>query len=48
MFYAGMTPGFAGLYQVNFFLPNPCPPNPQIQLAIGQQISAAGIMLAVQ
>jgi uncharacterized protein (TIGR03437 family) len=48
MFYAGMTPGFAGLYQVNFFLPGNCPPNPQIQLAIGQQISAAGIMLAVQ
>jgi len=48
MFYAGMTPGFAGLYQVNFFLPGNCPPNPQIQLAIGSQISAPGIMLAVQ
>jgi uncharacterized protein (TIGR03437 family) len=46
--YAGLTPGFAGLYQVNFFLPGNCPPNPQIQLAIGQQISATGIMLAVQ
>jgi uncharacterized protein (TIGR03437 family) len=50
IFYAGMTPGFAGLYQVNFFLPGPgnCPSNPQIQLAIGSQVSAAGIMLAVQ
>jgi uncharacterized protein (TIGR03437 family) len=48
MFYAGQTPGFAGLYQVNFFLPGNCPPNPQIQLAIGQQVSAQGIMLAVQ
>jgi uncharacterized protein (TIGR03437 family) len=46
--YAGLTPGFAGLYQVNFFLPGNCPPNPQIQLAIGQQVSATGIMLAVQ
>jgi uncharacterized protein (TIGR03437 family) len=46
--YAGLTPGFAGLYQVNFYLPGNCPPNPQIQLAIGQQISASGIMLAVQ
>jgi uncharacterized protein (TIGR03437 family) len=46
--YAGMTPGYAGLYQVNFYLPNPCPPNPQIQLAIGPQVSAQGIMLAVQ
>jgi uncharacterized protein (TIGR03437 family) len=48
MFYAGMAPGFAGLYQINFYLPNPCPPNPQIQLAIGPQVSAQGIMLAVQ
>jgi uncharacterized protein (TIGR03437 family) len=46
--YAGLTPGFAGLYQVNFYLPGNCPPNPQIQLAIGQQVSAAGIKLAVQ
>jgi uncharacterized protein (TIGR03437 family) len=46
--YAGLTPGFAGLYQVNFYLPGNCPPNPQIQLAVGSQISAAGINLAVQ
>jgi len=46
--YAGLTPGFAGLYQVNFYLPGNCPPNPQIQLAIGQQASAQGIMLAVK
>ncbi len=46
--YAGLTPGFAGLYQVNFYLPGSCPPNPQIQLAVGPQISAAGIKLAVQ
>jgi uncharacterized protein (TIGR03437 family) len=48
MFYAGLTPGFAGLYQINFFLPGNCPQNPQIQLAIGSQTSAPGIMLAVQ
>jgi uncharacterized protein (TIGR03437 family) len=46
--YAGLTPGFAGLYQVNFYLPGNCPPNPQIQLAVGLQISMAGIKLAVQ
>jgi uncharacterized protein (TIGR03437 family) len=46
--YAGLTPGFAGLYQVNLYLPGNCPPNPQIQLAIGQQASAPGIMLAVK
>jgi len=48
VFYGGLTPGFAGLYQVNFYLPGNCPPNPQIQLAIGQQVSAPGINLAVQ
>lgn len=46
--YAGLTPGFAGLYQVNFYVPQNCPPNPQIQLAVGTQISASGINLAVQ
>jgi uncharacterized protein (TIGR03437 family) len=46
--YAGQAPGFPGVYQVNFYLPNPCPPNPQIQLAVGPQVSAPGIMLAVQ
>ena len=46
--YAGQAPGFPGVYQVNFYLPGNCPPNPQIQLAVGSQISAAGIILAVQ
>jgi uncharacterized protein (TIGR03437 family) len=48
--YAGQAPGFPGVYQVNFYLPGPghFPPNPQIQLAIGSQVSATGIMLAVQ
>jgi uncharacterized protein (TIGR03437 family) len=45
--YAGLTPGFAGLYQINFYLPGDCPPNPQIQLAMGGQLSAANVMLPV-
>jgi uncharacterized protein (TIGR03437 family) len=46
--YAGQAPGFPGVYQVNFYLPLGCPPNPEIQLAVGPQISASGIILAVQ
>jgi uncharacterized protein (TIGR03437 family) len=46
--YAGLTPGFAGLYQVNFYLPGNCPPNPQIQLMVGSQASLPNILLAVQ
>jgi uncharacterized protein (TIGR03437 family) len=45
--YAGLTPGFAGLYQINFYLPSDCPPNPTIQLAMGGQLSAANVMLPV-
>jgi uncharacterized protein (TIGR03437 family) len=45
--YAGLTPGYAGLYQINFYLPGDCPPNPQIQLAMGAQLSAPKVMLAV-
>lgn len=45
--YAGLTPGFAGLYQINFFLPGDCPPNPQIQIAMGAESSPTNVMLAV-
>ena len=39
--YAGVAPGFAGLYQVNVRLPATLPANPDIQLAIADQPSAA-------
>lgn len=45
--YAGLTPGFAGLYQINFFLPRDCPSNPLIQIAMGTQRSPSNVMLAV-
>ncbi|MGD1069087.1 MAG: hypothetical protein ABSB15_03020 [Bryobacteraceae bacterium] len=46
--YAGLAPGFAGLYQINLVLPTPVPVNPQIQIAFGPLVSPASIQLAAQ
>ena len=46
--YAGLAPGFAGLYQINLQLPDDVGANPQIQVSIGPQISPAFIQLPVQ
>ncbi len=45
IYYAGVAPGFAGLYQINVRLPGVLPANPQIQIAIGSQVSPAGVLL---
>lgn len=50
--YAGVTPGFAGLFQVNLQLPANCPPNPEIRIgfssASGDNLSPAQRFLPVQ
>jgi uncharacterized protein (TIGR03437 family) len=46
--YAGICPGWAGLYQVDLILPQNVGPNPAIQVAVGGQVSAAGLKLAVE
>lgn len=46
--YAGLAPGFAGLYQINVQLPSNLTANPEIQVEVGPQISPAAIQLAVQ
>lgn len=46
--YAGLSPGFAGLYQINLRLPQDAPPNPEIQLVIGEDSSPGFIRLAIQ
>lgn len=46
--YAGLTPGSAGLYQINLILPDTVGADPEIRVAIGLQSSAAGLKLAVQ
>lgn len=46
--YAGLTPGSAGLYQINLVLPSNSGTNPEVQVSAGDQVSAAGCKLAVQ
>jgi uncharacterized protein (TIGR03437 family) len=46
--YAGVTPGFAGLYQINLVLPDKLGADPEIRVAIGNQISPPGLKLAVR
>ncbi len=43
--YAGLTPGFAGLYQINLRLPDSFAPNPVIQIVIGSDSSPATVQL---
>lgn len=46
--YAGVTPGCAGLYQVNLMLPGWIGFDPEIQLAVGSQTTPPGIKLVVR
>jgi uncharacterized protein (TIGR03437 family) len=46
--YAGVTPGYAGLYQVNLRLPENLDADPRIRLVIGNQSSPAGVHLAAR
>lgn len=45
--YAGLAPGYAGLYQINVKLPADTHNNPEIQLSAGGAISVTGIHLQV-
>jgi uncharacterized protein (TIGR03437 family) len=52
IYYAGVTPGFAGLYQINLLLPavlsaDPLGANPTIQLVMGAQASPPSVQLFV-
>ena len=46
--YAGVTPGSAGLYQINLALPDKIGEDPEIRVSIGAQTSPAGSKLAVR
>jgi uncharacterized protein (TIGR03437 family) len=46
--YAGLAPGFAGLYQINVRLPDAVGGNPQIQIGLVDAISPTGLKLPVK
>ena len=48
IFYAGVTPGLAGVYQINVRLPANLDADPEIRAAAGGQTSASGLKLAAQ
>ena len=47
IWYAGIAPGFPGLYQVNLLLPAETGPAPELRIALGDQMSQASLRLPV-
>jgi uncharacterized protein (TIGR03437 family) len=45
--YAGITPGFSGLYQINLRLPVQIGATPELQIALGDQMSQGSLRLQV-
>jgi len=48
VFYAGLAPGYAGLYQINVVLPEDLPSDPEIRVSVGSQSSPGGLKLPVR
>jgi uncharacterized protein (TIGR03437 family) len=46
--YAGVAPGFAGLFQVNFKVPDDAPSDPELRISTGSISSPAGRFLPLQ
>ncbi len=46
--YAGVAPGFGGLYQINLTLPASVGANPRIAVGVAGSVSASGVTLPVQ
>ena len=48
IYYAGLAPGFAGLYQINLRLPDDTVANPELRVSVGGVESPAAVRLAVR
>jgi uncharacterized protein (TIGR03437 family) len=46
--YAGLTPGSAGLYQINLYLPDQTPNDPEVRVSMENQTSKPGLKLALR
>jgi len=46
--YAGVTPGSAGVHQINLLLPATLAPNPEIRVTMGDQVNREGVVLPAQ
>jgi len=46
--YVGVTPGFAGLFQINWQVPSNAPANPEIRIGYAGTLSPAGRVLPIQ
>jgi uncharacterized protein (TIGR03437 family) len=46
--YAGLAPGFAGLYQINLKLPDNAPRNPEIRIGFNDILSPTDVRLPLQ
>ena len=46
--YAGLAPGFAGFYQINLMLPESVADKAEIRIAVGDDVSPAGVQLPVR
>jgi uncharacterized protein (TIGR03437 family) len=46
--YAGVAPGFAGLYQINVILPPSTGVNPEVRIGFSETLSMPGVRLPVQ
>jgi uncharacterized protein (TIGR03437 family) len=47
IWYAGIAPGFPGLYQINVQLPTEIGPTPELRVALGDQMSQSSLRLPV-